>query len=196
MLGGLGLSSAQAGLLLLPGGVINGIMALITGRIFDRYGPKWLVRIGFILSTSAVLVFANISNTTLSWTIVVFYTLLMVGMSMITTPSQTNGLNQLPRYLYPDRSAIVNTMIQTSGAIGTAIAISILNAGQHSFLAQTKNPSSAGVQAEALIAGIQDAFVFTAIVSIIGLICSFLMKRIHVGGEKQMNDDFKRSVLK
>ncbi|MDR7080233.1 nitrate/nitrite transporter NarK [Neobacillus niacini] len=48
MQGGLGFSSAQAGLLLLPGGIINGLMALITGRIFDRFGPKWLVIIGFI----------------------------------------------------------------------------------------------------------------------------------------------------
>jgi DHA2 family lincomycin resistance protein-like MFS transporter len=108
----------------------------------------------------------------------------MVGMSMITTPSQTNGLNQLDRTLYPDGSAIINTMIQTSGTIGTAIAVSILNASQNTFLNHVKDSSNPAIKAEALISGIQDVFIFATIVSIIGLICSFLIKRVTVGRSK------------
>ncbi|MBO0993140.1 DHA2 family efflux MFS transporter permease subunit [Bacillus sp. SD088] len=178
--GGLGLSSAAAGLLLLPGGVINGIMSLVNGHLFDKYGPRWLVIPGFILGFTSVLVFSQISTTTHGLTIIVFYTLLMVGMSMITTPSQTNGLNQLERSNYPDGTAIVNTTIQTSGAIGTAIAVSILNRSQNAFLAQVNNPQNGTAQIGALVQGIQHAYNFAVIVAIIGLICSLFIKRVLV----------------
>jgi len=178
MQGGLGFSSAQAGLLLLPGGILNGIMAFINGRIFDKHGPRWLVIPGFMMGVIAAFVFAHISGTTHSYTIIIFYTLLMIGMSMITTPSQTNGLNQLDRNLYPDGSAIINTTIQTSGAIGTAIAVSILNANQHAYLNQIREPLTSALQVKALVFGIQHAYLFATIVAIIGLICSLLIKRV------------------
>lgn len=181
MQGGLGFSSAEAGLLLLPGGVINGIMAFLNGRIFDRYGPRWLVISGFMLGTTSVLVFSHISSATEGFIIIIFHTLLMVGMSMITTPSQTNGLNQLTRPLYPDGSAIINTTIQTSGAIGTAIAVSILNASEHAFIREASDPTSPSIQMEALISGVQHAYLFASVVAVIGLICSLFIKRVMVG---------------
>lgn len=178
--GGLGLSSSEAGLLLLPGGILNGIMALVTGHLFDRFGPRWVVIPGFVFGLISVVVFSQISTTTEGFTIIIFYALLMVGMSMITTPSQTNGLNQLDRINYPDGTAIVNTTIQTSGAIGTAIAVGILNKSQNAFLSLDNNPHDAAVQAEGLIHGIQNAYTFAVIIAIIGLICSLFIKRVIV----------------
>ncbi|MGG0670812.1 DHA2 family efflux MFS transporter permease subunit [Lederbergia citrisecunda] len=178
--GGLGLSSSEAGLLLLPGGILNGIMALVTGHLFDKFGPRWVVIPGFVFGLISVVVFSQISTATEGFTVIIFYTLLMVGMSMITTPSQTNGLNQLDRINYPDGTAIVNTTIQTSGAIGTAIAVGILNKSQNAFLSHVSNPHDAAVQAEGLIHGIQNAYTFAVIIAIIGLICSLFIKRVIV----------------
>jgi len=48
----------------------------------------------------------------------------------------------------------VNTTIQTSGAIGTAIAVSILNAGQQSILSAADMPAASDVQRAALTYGI------------------------------------------
>src|SRR5699024_1164513 len=180
MQAGLGLSASQAGLLLLPGGILNGIMSMVNGRLFDKYGPRGLVIGGFTISTVAVLFFANVSSTTNSYLIIFFFMLLMVRMSMVTTPSQTNGINQLESDLYPDGTAVVNSMIQTSGAIGTALAMSILNVSQRAYLGDLASPGSATHQAEALIAGVQNAFSFAIIVSIAGFICSLFIKRIRV----------------
>ncbi|GGP10806.1 lincomycin resistance protein LmrB [Oceanobacillus neutriphilus] len=178
--GGLGLTSADAGLLLLPGGIINGIMALVTGHLFDKFGPRLVVIPGFVLGVISVLFFSQLSAATHGLMIMIFYTSLMVGMSMITTPSQTNGLNQLERSNYPDGTAIVNTTIQTSGAIGTAIAVSILNRSQNAFLERGTNTGNADVQIEALVYGIQHAYTFAVITAIIGLICSLFIKRVPV----------------
>lgn len=180
MLGGLGLSASKAGLLLLPGGIVNGIMSMVSGRIFDKSGPRGLVIGGFGISTVAVLFFSTVSSSTNIYMIVFFFMMLMVSMSMVTTPSQTNGINQLEPRLYPDGTAIVNSMIQTSGAIGTAIGVSILNASQNTYLSRIADPSNAQNKADALIAGVQNAFTFTIVISLFGLFCSLFIKRVIV----------------
>lgn len=180
MQAGLGLRASKAGLLLLPGGIMNGIMSMVNGRIFDKYGPRGLVIGGFAISTVAVWFFSEVSSMTNVYLIIFFFMLLMVSMSMVTTPSQTNGINQLEQDLYPDGTAVVNSMIQTSGAIGTAIAMSILNVSQNTFLGNASNPSDAVNKAEALINGVQNAFTFAIIISILGFICSLFIKRVRV----------------
>ncbi|WJY28933.1 DHA2 family efflux MFS transporter permease subunit [Sporosarcina trichiuri] len=177
---GLGLAASSAGLLLLPGGIVNGLMSMISGRIFDKHGPRALLITGFVMSTAAVWFFSTVTSATSPYLIIFFFMLLMVSMSMVTTPSQTNGINQLSPDLYPDGSAVVNSMIQTSGAIGTALAISIMNATQRHYLSGAAHPASAGDLSQALISGVQNAFSFALIISVIGFVCSLFVRRVMV----------------
>lgn len=195
MQGVLELSAAKAGLLLLPGGIINGIMSLVNGRIFDKHGPRPLVIPGFMLGAISVLVFSFLSESVNLLTIVIFQMLLMVGMSMTTTPSQTNGLNQLERAMYPDGSAIVNTTIQTSGAIGTAIAVSILNAGQQSILSAAGTPAGSEVLRAALTYGIQQAYTFAFVVAVTAFLCSLFIKRVQAGQSREVEKNKMRTKL-
>lgn len=181
MQGGLGLSASKAGLLLLPGGILNGITSMVAGRVFDRHGPRFLIIGGFFMSTIAVLFFANVSSTTSIYLIIIFFAILMMSMSMVTTPSQTNGINSLELERYPDGTAIVNSMIQTSGAIGTAIGITILNTTQNKMLRGLTDPITTVQESEALISGVQNAFVFASIVSVLGFISSLFIRRVKVG---------------
>ena len=66
-------------------------------------------------------------NQTISY-IMAIYTVRMFGMSMVMMPIMTNGLNQLPMNLNPHGTAMNNTLQQVSGAIGTAIFLTIMNA--------------------------------------------------------------------
>ena len=45
---------------------------------------------------------------------------------MVFMPVSTNGLNQLPRSLYPHGTAVNNTLNQVAGAIGTALMVTIM----------------------------------------------------------------------
>ncbi|MXO81142.1 DHA2 family efflux MFS transporter permease subunit, partial [Paenibacillus sp. OT2-17] len=53
---GLALSALTAGLVLLPGGIINGLLSPIMGSLFDKFDPKWLVIPGLVI-VAAVLFF-------------------------------------------------------------------------------------------------------------------------------------------
>ncbi|MGE7717551.1 DHA2 family efflux MFS transporter permease subunit [Priestia megaterium] len=176
----LALSTFAAGLMLLPGGVINGILSPVMGGLFDRFGPKWLVIPGLVIVAGTMYGFSTVTLETSTGFIVALHIALMIAISMIMMPAQTNGLNQLPPELYPHGTAIMNTLQQVSGAIGTAVGISILSSGSRSFLETVSDKMDPLNQVLAFTNGVQDAFIFAIIVSIVGLVISFFIKRVNV----------------
>ena len=68
--------------------------------LFDRFGPKWLVIPGLVIVACALYGFSTLTLETSTGFIVALHIALMVGISMIMMPAQTNGLNQLPPELY------------------------------------------------------------------------------------------------
>lgn len=177
---GFGMTAFAAGLLMLPGGIVNGVMSPIMGKLFDRYGPRWLVLPGFVVAAAALWFFSGVTPASASALIIVLHSVLMIGISMIMMPAQTNGMNQLPRELYPDGTAIMNTLQQVAGAIGTALAVSIMTAGSTNYFKTAQNPDPV----QGLTAGAQDAFLFGMIVAAIGFVLSFFVKRVIVKGHK------------
>lgn len=181
---GLGLNAFSAGLVLLTGGIVNAITQPIMGRIFDKFGPRWVVPAGMALISVVLWFLSGITTTTTITQIIVLHTFLMIGISMVWMPSQANGLNQLPPSLYPHGSAIMNTVQQVAGAIGIAVAVSIMSVGMSSFLKQTADQADPANAALALTEGIQHVFDIAVVVAIVGFIFSLFMKRVHILEQK------------
>ncbi|MGF7029288.1 DHA2 family lincomycin resistance protein-like MFS transporter [Paenibacillus mucilaginosus] len=180
---GRGLSAFGAGLILLPGSALNGILSPRMGRLFDKYGPRWLVIPGLVLVAVTLWFFSGITPASSVALMVTLHIGLMVGISMVWMPSQTNGLNQLPPELYPHGTAIMNTLQQVAGAIGTAVAISILTSGMEGYLHNSAAPTAQTEVAKALTLGSQNVFVFAMTVTLIGLAMAFFIRRVIVKRE-------------
>ncbi|TWT06494.1 multidrug efflux MFS transporter [Planococcus sp. CPCC 101016] len=166
-------TSIAAGLLMLPANLLNIIMAPIVGSNFDRVGARIFTRTGFAFVTVAAIGFlAILSATTPVWQVIAALCVLFVGISMTIMPAQTHAMNQLPKNLYADGSAAMNTLTQVAGAAGTAIAITLFTAGQKNYIAEfgAANP------AEFLASGTHYAFYAVLIAAIIGLIGSLFIK--------------------
>ena len=174
---GLALAAATAGLVLLPGGLLNGFMSPITGKIFDKYGPRGLVTPGFAIMIIMLWMLSNITVDTSVVMVVIMHSILFMGISMVMMPAQTNGLNQLPRNLYPDGTALMNTLQQVSGAIGTAIAITIMSTSQNTYLNNATGSMDQATIREALTVGVQNSFIFGLVLAIIGFIMSIFIKK-------------------
>ena len=172
--GALLVSALSAGLIMLPGNIANMLMAPVVGGLFDKLGARKFLIVGFlfVLLGNGMLMLI-VAATTPIWQIVVACILLFLGISMIIMPAQTNGLNQLPRELYGDGSAVMNTLNQVAGAIGTAVAITLFTSGQIAYMEQTPNASEPAI----LAGGTQYAFYFITGISVIGLVISFFVKR-------------------
>ena len=119
-----GFSSIQTGLLLLPGGALMGVMAPLVGRLFDCFGPFYLVVGGSSsLLTLTLFGFTTLGQTTMTATILALHLTFSLGLSFLFTPVMTSGLNPLPSRLCSHGSAIMSTLQQVAGAVGTALLI-------------------------------------------------------------------------
>jgi len=177
---GMGLSAFAAGLMLLPGSALNGFLSPHMGRLFDKYGPKWLVIPGLVVVAASLWFFSGVTPASSIAFLVALHIALMVGISMVWMPAQTNGLNQLPPELYPHGTAVMNTLQQVAGAIGTAVAISILTSGMEKYLHDSAAPTELTEMANAMTFGSQHVFLFAMSVTLIGLVTAFFIRRVVV----------------
>jgi EmrB/QacA subfamily drug resistance transporter len=191
-----GISPIDSGLLMLPGAIVMGIMSPVTGKLFDKYGARVLAVIGLIITVVTSFYFSRISMTTAYSTLVLLYTFRMFGMSMVMMPVMTNGLNQLPPINNPHGTAMNNTLQQVSGAIGSALLITVMNnrtkdkaeelaadtLANMSASAQPSAQAAADIQQqimnEAMLAGINFTFFISALIAVIALILAFFIKRV------------------
>ena len=194
-----GISPLDSGLMLLPGAIIMGIMSPITGKLFDRFGPKLLAITGLTITAVSTYMLANVQLDSTYTYIVLTYTLRMFGMSMVMMPIMTNGLNQLPTHLNPHGTAINNTAQQVSGAIGTAVLVTIMNSvtkTEAESLMTGVDPTTltesmmGTLTQQALLAGIQYSFYVALGMNILALALAFFVKRVDV---KKL--DFKEETV-
>lgn len=168
---GMGLSSTVAGLLMLPGGVINALCTLAAGRMFDRYGAKKLVWIGSVLTIIGGALFFAIGVSTPVALFLAAHIIVMVGIPFIQQSSQSAALKSLPGHMAADGSTIMNTMQQVCGAIATAVATCLLGLGQTNYAAAGgTNP------AQGFVDGSRYGYLFGMVLVVLVLACSFLLK--------------------
>lgn len=184
-----GISPLDSGLLMLPGAIIMGLMSPVTGKLFDKFGPRTISVIGLVITAVSTYMLANLQLDTPYATIVVIYSIRMLGMSLVMMPIMTNGLNQLPTRLNPHGTAINNTAQQVSGSIGTAILVTIMNsvaASEAETILSGTDPATVDetlLMQESLLAGIQFSFYVAFGMTLIALILSFFVRRVDTSME-------------
>lgn len=162
---------ALTGIIMLPGGVANALVSAAAGRLFDRAGARVPALCGFGLSAiAAALLMTTTPDTPLAF-VVVCHVLVMIGVPLAMSPCQTHALSSLPPELSADGSTAVNTMQQVLGALCTAVATSILTAGQSAYFA---GGGSDG--ALAFSQGSHWGFVFSVALAVIGFLLALRIK--------------------
>ncbi len=177
MQGPLALSAATAGLILLPGSLLNGAMSPFMGSLFDKYGPRVLMVPATIVLSATMFLMSRLNLETPLWVVIVSYILLMLSVSAIMMPAETNGLNQLPKRLYPHGTAVMTTLQPVAGAIGVSVFISIMNAKQLKVLNGSANPEDPATVDLAMVAGVELVYFIAFAISILAVILSFIVYR-------------------
>lgn len=177
MQGPLALSAATAGLILLPGSILNGIMSPFMGHLFDKFGPRVLMIPATLVLSGTMFMLSRLTAETSLWVVIVGYILLMLAISAIMMPAETNGLNQLPKRLYPHGTAVMSTLQPVAGAIGVSVFISIMNARQLKFLQQADTPNDPATISEAMVAGVELVYFIAFAMSIVAVILAFTVYR-------------------
>jgi MFS transporter, DHA2 family, lincomycin resistance protein len=121
--------------------------------------------------------FLNISPTTPLWSFIVIYIVLMVSISAIMMPSQTNALNELPKKLYPHGTAIANTLQPISGALGVSIFVSIMSHGQKAYVEDSGEPVTDSVLDAAMTQGVHNAYWFALALCCAAFVTAIFIKK-------------------
>lgn len=166
----LGLNTLSTGLLLLPGGLLMGILAPFVGRIYDRFGPRVLLIPGSIIVSAAFWGMTLFTATTAWGWVLAAHVTMSLGLALLFTPLFTAGLASLTPKLYSHGSAVVGTVQQLAGAAGTALFVSVMTA-QALTLSGGNAPSAVDTAG-----GIHSAIMYGAFISLAAIAISFFVK--------------------
>lgn len=170
---GRGFTALDAGLLLLPGALVNAFMSPMTGKLYDRFGAKPMFIIGLICVIPSMWVVTDLNETTSFVFLMVRTIFLRIGLSFLSMPLNTAGLNALPKQMITHGTALNNTVRQLAGAIGTAVVITIftVQTTKHAASLSGGLPAAGLEQIKTLAAiyGSSDAYIFMTILGVVAL---------------------------
>ncbi|MGE7768524.1 DHA2 family efflux MFS transporter permease subunit [Peribacillus sp. NPDC096540] len=184
-----GFTALESGLLMLPGALLMGLLSPAVGKLFDRFGAKWLSIIGIAIIIISTFGFIDLTDSTSYTFLILMSTFRRIGMAMMMMPLQTAGLNQLPSSLYAHGTAISNTIRQVAGAIGTALLVTVMTNSTTKYLQDliatggAQGETQQHMVMEASIQGINDAYFVILIIGIFSLLLSFFIKRVKNASE-------------
>jgi len=140
-----GYTALQAGMLMFPPSVATALVMPISGKLFDKFGAKYLVMVGMIILTVSTYLLSSLTLDSSYFHIMGILIIRSIGLGAAMMPIQTYGMTTIPTALIGKASALSNTIRQVSGSLGIAILSSVLTHQRtvHAFfLSQSFNPNA------------------------------------------------------
>lgn len=204
-----GMGAMETGMLMMPGALASGLMMGITGRLYDKVGPRPLAVIGIAMLAILTFQFSRLNMLTATGTIVIWVLMRGGVMAFANMPAQTAALVDVPTELVGRASSISNIIRSLASSFGIAWFTTILTSRQafHTArMAWTVTPDDPTVAAtlsgvgaalgggavgkggalaymsgliaqQSFVAGIDDIFIVASIVTLLGFIPAFLLKK-------------------
>ncbi|MGG3858098.1 DHA2 family efflux MFS transporter permease subunit [Metabacillus fastidiosus] len=167
-----GMTALESGLFLLPGSIVMAIMSPIAGKMYDRYGMKWIGIVGSVILIASTAAYTNLVYSTGIMFMIIIYMIRSFGVTFLTMPLTTTGLNSLRPELHGHGTAMQNTLQAISGAIGTAVMTTIMTTQTKWFVTNEitktgqENLSSkllSNIKLDGLLHGINSSFLAATI---------------------------------
>lgn len=197
----MGYSATISGLVLMPGALAQVVMNPLAGKLFDRYGARWLGIIGMGVLAVTTLGFAVLQLDSPIWYITLLYFLRMVALSLVNMPINTWGMNSLDTRLMSHGTSINNTFRMVAGSLGTAVVVSV-----YSLCGSQLGPSMGDMQAQMI--GVNVAFAICAAIVAVGFVLTVIFVKGkpgtieatghegEVAGESHLSDQNKTLLSK
>lgn len=138
----LGVSSISASLTLFPAIALCCILSPIAGRIYDRYGARVLLPLGFAMIAVFAIALSLLIGGNSVWLLAALYIPVIGGSALIIGPVQSLALSHLAPEQNPHGVTILSTGFQIAGCIGASLFTGIYSmvtiaygSGETGFLA-------------------------------------------------------------
>jgi DHA2 family multidrug resistance protein len=142
---GLGYTALMAGAVFLPVGIIQGIMAPISGIFSDKINGRVPLILGVVLLAFSFYLNSMLTMQTEHAFIMLSLYIRGFAMGILFTPLSTISLIDIPREKMAQASGLSNTLRQLGGSLGVALLATLLTSrvGYHNEMyAESINPRS------------------------------------------------------
>ncbi len=156
----------RAAMTLLPACLVSCVLAPIAGKIFDKYGLRFMVPFGMAVIVACVFGLSRCGEGTTSATLIALYAPTIAGCALVIGPAQSYALSRLSPSLYPHGTTIVSTAFQLAGCFGSALFM-----GVYGIASVSKAAHNAPVSAAAA-SGFQAACTVAALLTLVGFLLS------------------------
>lgn len=167
----LGYDALKSGLLLLPGGLVMGLLAPRVGKLYDKYGPRRLLIPGTSIVCLVMWAMTQLTPDTPYINILIGHLAISVGLALLFTPLFTVSLSSVRPELYSHGSAVLGSVQQVAAAAGVALFIAIMSARSANLITAGTEPTLA------LSTGLTAAFTVGAVISMLGIVFAFFIRR-------------------
>jgi EmrB/QacA subfamily drug resistance transporter len=145
---GLGQSPLNSGLITFPAAIFTSFFTLISGRIYDQYGPNLIVFIGLALLAGSTYEMSRVNMSTSLHMITIYLVIRGIGLGLSLTPVLNAGMSRIPTLLIGRASSLYNVLRQVAASFGIAIFTSTMQTHQViRFAALTESINLQGINA-------------------------------------------------
>ena len=160
----LGYDAQVAGMIMLPSGVLMGVLGIFVGRAFDAVGARPLLIPGSIIGAAGLWGMTTLTATSPLGAIILWNMLMSMGIGMMMGPLMTSALSSLPGRLYQHGSAIFSTLQQVAAAGGTALYITVMSVAAVVGVGRGEDPVTAQMT------GMHNALLWGAVLMLIPVV--------------------------
>jgi len=126
----MGLPALDAGMLVLPQALVMAVMAPLSGRIYDRIGPRWLVFTGLLISAYGTFLLTGLNPNVSRGQIILWTCVRAFGTGLSMMSVMASGTAALDPLLTSSGTAINNVVQRVSSALGLAVMSALVTTQQ------------------------------------------------------------------
>jgi EmrB/QacA subfamily drug resistance transporter len=194
-----GLGAFETGLVMLPQALATAVMMPISGRLYDRVGPRLPAVVGLTLVAVGTYLMTELRVDTPRDHIMWLLVLRGFGMGLAMMPIMTGGLAAVPPHLVSRAGAFNNVVQRTAAALGVAVLTAMLTSNQAQTMADRAALIPHNATAPALgvpgtspllglyawyqqtnlriyVVALDEVFLVTAVISVLGVLGALLLR--------------------
>ncbi|SFG54517.1 drug resistance transporter, EmrB/QacA subfamily [Desulfotomaculum arcticum] len=122
----LGQTAMQTGLVLLPPALVTAITMPISGKLFDKYGARYLILIGMVIMTVSSYAMKDFNASTSFNTMMFWMSVRGIGIGLALSPAINVGMLGIPKESTGTASSLGNVIRSVATTFGIAIMTNLM----------------------------------------------------------------------
>jgi MFS transporter, DHA2 family, multidrug resistance protein len=122
----LGYNATNAGLILMPGGLVLMVMFPLSGALVNRVQPKYLIACGLLIVAMAMFMMRGFDTEVAFRNLAIARVIQCIGTPLFFLPLNTIAYGNLPPGKSDNASAMMNLMRNLGGGVGISLATTLI----------------------------------------------------------------------